>query len=90
MSNIGSKADHDELAVYWHRETNYLNEKVDDAFKDAQDHAYALGLARGREQLCEFSRRLNAAQAADDQREWSALIQAICQITADRATGAKP
>lgn len=37
----------DELTEYWQRETNYLNEKVDDAFKSAQDHAYALGLSRG-------------------------------------------
>lgn len=33
------------------------------------------------EQLLDFSRRLNAAKAADDQREWSALIDAICKVT---------
>lgn len=35
------------MTEYWHRETNYVNNKVDEAFKAAQDHAYALGLARG-------------------------------------------
>lgn len=51
--------DLEELTEYWHRETNYVNEKVDDAFKAAQDHAYALGLKRGDEERS----RLHAANA---------------------------
>lgn len=90
MSNIGSHADHNATIDDWHRLTRAANDAVDDAVKEAQDLSYQRGLTRGREQLCEFSRRLNAANAADDQRELSALIQAICQITADSATGAKP
>ena len=43
-----NQGDLNALTEYWHRETNYVNEKVDDSFKQAQDHAYALGLARGR------------------------------------------
>lgn len=41
-----NKADENALTEYWHRETRYVNDKVDEAFKDAQDHAYALGLER--------------------------------------------
>jgi hypothetical protein len=51
--------DLEELTEYWHRETNYVNQKVDDAFKAAQDHAYALGLKRGDEERS----RLHAANA---------------------------
>ena len=47
--------DLNELTEYWHRETNYVNGKVDDAFKSAQDHAYALGLARGRAEAAEMA-----------------------------------
>ena len=36
------------LTAYWQRETTYANEKVDQACRSMQDHAYALGLARGR------------------------------------------
>ena len=39
--------DLDAMTKHWHSETNWLNDKVDEAFKKAQDHAYALGLARG-------------------------------------------
>jgi hypothetical protein len=42
--------DKEALTVYWHRETNFLTAKVDDTFRQAQDHAYLLGLARGREE----------------------------------------
>ena len=45
-----NQQDLNALTEYWHRETNYVNEKVDDSFKQAQDHAYSLGLARGREE----------------------------------------
>lgn len=45
-----NKADTNELTEYWHRETRYVNDKVDDAFKEAQDHAYSLGLKRGKEE----------------------------------------
>ena len=40
--------DLDTLTVYWQRETTYANEKVDQTCRSMQDHAYALGLARGR------------------------------------------
>lgn len=41
--------DHDALFGYWHNETNLLNGKVEAALKAAQKHAYALGVARGKE-----------------------------------------
>lgn len=44
-----NKEDINALTAYWHRETNYVNGKVEEAFKTAQDHAYALGVARGKE-----------------------------------------
>ena len=47
-----SDRDNAELTEYWRRETMYVNVKIDDAFKNAQDHAYALGLKRGRQQVC--------------------------------------
>lgn len=81
MSGIGSKADNDALIDDWHSLTRQANDAVDDALKEAQDKAYRLGLERGRQQLVEFSTRLNAAKRADDQREWSALVAAICKIT---------
>lgn len=40
--------DLDTLTMYWQRETTYANEKVDQTCRNIQDHAYALGLARGR------------------------------------------
>ena len=42
-----NQQDLNELTENWHSDTNWLNEKIDDAFKRAQDHAYALGLKRG-------------------------------------------
>ena len=79
--SIDSKADLNTMTDDWHRLTRQANDYVDDAVKEAQDLAYSYGLARGREQLLDFSRRLNAAKVADDQREWSALIDAICKVT---------
>lgn len=43
--------DMNALTEYWHWETNYINDKVDSAFKSAQDDAYARGYRRGREDL---------------------------------------
>ena len=57
-----NKADTNELTEYWHRETRYVNDKVDEAFKDAQDHAYALGLKRGKEEVTDLAKRLVAAR----------------------------
>ncbi len=42
-----NKQDENTLTEQWHSDTNYLNEKIDDFFKSAQDQAYALGLKRG-------------------------------------------
>lgn len=81
MSGIGSLADHNALVDDWQQLTRAANDAVDDAMKEAQDKAYRLGLERGRQQLVEFSTRLNAAKRADDQHEWSALVAAICKIT---------
>lgn len=39
--------DEQTLTDYWNRETSLLNEKIDDAFREAQNHAYGLGLTRG-------------------------------------------
>lgn len=38
------------LGEYWRRQTNCTGDAISDAIKAAQDHAYALGLARGREE----------------------------------------
>lgn len=79
-----NKADENALTEYWHRETRYVNDKVDEAFKDAQDHAYALGLKRGKEEMLDYAKRLVAARDAEDQREWTAIISAICKLGADK------
>jgi hypothetical protein len=42
-----NKQDLNELTENWQSDTNWLNGKVDEMFKAAQDHAYALGLKRG-------------------------------------------
>lgn len=42
-----NKQDENALTEAWHSDTNWLNEKIDSYFKSAQNHAYALGLARG-------------------------------------------
>lgn len=42
-----NQQDMKELAENWHSDTNWLNAKIDEQFKAAQDHAYALGLKRG-------------------------------------------
>ena len=60
-----NKADTNELIEYWHRETRYVNDKVDEAFKDAQDHAYALGLKRGKEEVTDLAKRTLAAKDKD-------------------------
>lgn len=41
--------DRNALTEHWHQHTNYLNTQVDEAFREAQDHAYALGVARVKE-----------------------------------------
>ena len=45
--NQMNKQDENALTEAWHSDTNCLNRKIDEFFKVAQDHAYALGLARG-------------------------------------------
>lgn len=42
-----NKQDEKELIDAWHSDTNYLNEKIDEHFRLAQNHAYALGRTRG-------------------------------------------
>ena len=42
-----NQQDLNELTENWHSDTNWLNEKIDEHFKYAQDRAYALGLKRG-------------------------------------------
>lgn len=82
-----NKADMNELTEYWHRETRYVNDKVDEAFKDAQDHAYALGMQRGKEEVTDLAKRLVAARDAEDQREWVAILDALYKVGAgDTAT----
>lgn len=46
-----NQEDMNALTEYWRRETGYINDKVDEAFKSAQDDAYARGYRRGREDL---------------------------------------
>lgn len=59
-----NQEDTNKLTEYWHQETGYLNDKVDNAFKSAQDHAYALGLKRGKAEVADlamFVKRLSKA-----------------------------
>ncbi len=42
-----NQQDLNALTEAWQSDTNWLNEKIDEHFKSAQDHAYALGLKRG-------------------------------------------
>jgi hypothetical protein len=42
-----NKHDDAELTEVWQSDTNWLNGKIDESFKTAQNHAYALGLKRG-------------------------------------------
>ena len=44
-------ADEQTLTFYWNRETSHLNGRIDDTFREAQNHAYELGLKRGVEQF---------------------------------------
>ena len=82
-----NKADTNELVGCWHRETRDVNDKADEAFKDAQDHAYALGLKRGKEEVTDLAKRLVAARDAEDQREWVAILNALYKVGAgDTAT----
>lgn len=43
-------ADENALCEQWRRETIRLNTIVDEEYKEAQNHAYELGLKRGMEQ----------------------------------------
>jgi len=43
-----------ELTKKWQLETSCLNASVDEALKLSQDHAYALGLKRGRADCLKF------------------------------------
>jgi hypothetical protein len=42
-----NKQDENTLVEVWQSDTNWLNDKIDEFFKNAQDQAYALGLKRG-------------------------------------------
>lgn len=42
-----NQQDLNTLTEQWYSDTNRLNEKIDEFFKSAQDHAYSLGLKRG-------------------------------------------
>ena len=37
-----------ELTEFWAQETGRLNDKLEESIRAAQDHAYELGLQRGR------------------------------------------
>ena len=52
-----NKQDENALTEAWHSDTNWLNGKIDEFFKAAQDHAYALGLKRG----------MNTAELSDEE-----------------------
>lgn len=59
-----NQQDLNDLTEYWHRETNYLNVKIDEAMKSAQDDAYARGYRRGREDLIEIRKQRDELLAA--------------------------
>ena len=40
-------SDEQQLTEYWTRETSNLNDKIDEAFKEAQNLAYEIGVTRG-------------------------------------------
>lgn len=55
-----NKADTNELTEYWHRETRYVNDKVDEAFKDAQDHDELICEYGDKEAQREAKKQVNA------------------------------
>ncbi len=59
------------LTEYWHRETNYINDKVDTSFKSAQDDAYARGYRRGREDMIIIRKQRDELLAALEEICWS-------------------
>lgn len=75
-----NRSDENALCDYWHRETKYVNDKVDEALKEAQNHAYDLGLNRGKEEMTDLAKRLVAARNAEDQKEWHALLSVIYRL----------
>ena len=75
-----NRSDQNELTDRWHIDTRHLGNKVDEAFKDAQVHAYALGLARGMEELKDLANQLCAARDSENQRDLQAVIAAIYKI----------
>jgi hypothetical protein len=52
-----NQQDSNDLTTFWHRGTNRINDIIDDAFKSAQDDAYARGYRRGREDLIEIRKQ---------------------------------
>ena len=88
--------DMNALTDYWHQETNYINDKVDSAFKSAQDDAYALGYRRGREDLIAIraqrdsfkdAAEYNKRRAEDAERQRDELLAALDQVSATRNIG---
>lgn len=88
--------DMNALTEYWHRETNYINDRVDSAFKSAQDDAYARGYRRGREDLIAIraqrdsfkdAAEYNKRRAEDAERQRDELLAALDQVSATRNIG---
>ena len=75
-----NRNDLNELTEYFHSDTRYLHDRIDDALKGTQDHAYALGLKRGKQEMTELAQQLMAAKNANDQREWVACLDAIYKL----------
>lgn len=61
MATPSNTQDVESLTDYWRRETIHLNDRVDAAFKEAQDHAYALGLARGKSEAAQNQQATDTA-----------------------------
>lgn len=54
-----------ELIDYWNIETSALNEKVDDAFREAQNHAYEHGYRKGLKKAAEIAETHQSQELED-------------------------
>lgn len=75
-----NRSDLNNLTDMWQSDTRYLHDRIDDAFKGIQDHAYGLGLERGKQDMKELAHQLLKAKQNEDQREWQACLDAIYKL----------
>lgn len=84
-----NKQDLKALTHHWSEETNSLNMQIDEAFKQAQDHAYELGrqrgLAEGKEARDELLQFAEEVRRTGDTRLASMAIALTAKATGSEA-----